>query len=79
LNLSGDWPHEWEQIDQGTKYCLRCPAVSTTANDGCRPAETKRPVEPKNSSSDTVRREIDRIARQLDGLTRRLKQVKESL
>jgi hypothetical protein len=37
------------------------------------------PAQPKLAPSDTVRREIDRIARQLDGLTNRLKRVKDSL
>lgn len=39
----------------------------------------ERPAQRKEGESSTVRREIDRIARQLDGLTKSLKRVKDSL
>jgi hypothetical protein len=39
----------------------------------------KQPEPPKPPPSDTVRREIDAITRQIDGLNKRLKRVKDSL
>ncbi len=34
--------------------------------------------QPKTASSDTVRRELDRVARQLEGLSKSLKRLKET-
>lgn len=40
--------------------------------------DPKTPPQPKPQERDTVRREIDRIARQLDGLSKSLKRLKEA-
>lgn len=40
--------------------------------------DPKSPPQPKPQERDTVRREIDRIARQLEGLSKSLKRLKEA-
>lgn len=40
--------------------------------------EGKPPAQPKTPERDTLRREIDRIARQLEGLIKSLKKIKET-
>jgi hypothetical protein len=43
-----------------------------------REIQQPQPPKPKPEAGDTVRREIDRIARQLEGLSKSLKRLKEA-
>lgn len=49
--------------------------MATTPRD----PEKEALAQPKPRERDTLRREIDRIARQLEGLTKSLKRVKETV
>lgn len=75
--------HEWEQIDQGVAYCIRCPATTDpNCSETCvSPSEqpVKEAEKPKPPKNDTVRREIDRLARQMGRMVVELQKLKESV
>lgn len=62
--------HEYEQVDQGERYCLHCSQPNTMFCSGMQITIAK------PSNNDTVRRELDAIARQLLGIAERLKRLR---
>ena len=68
--------HEWEQIDAGIAECLNCHQSSASIGD--------EPCFPQISIANSlervkVRREIDRLARQVEGISQRLYALREQL
>lgn len=66
--------HTFEQLDQGVATCLNCNQLSTSASPIC--AGRQIPVAiPDNR--DTLRREIDRLARQMGRMMTELQALRQ--
>lgn len=62
--------HQYEQIDEGVRYCLRCDHPDTMF---CAPTQIS---VAKPDNHDSLQRELDAIARQLLGIAERLKRLR---
>lgn len=72
--------HQWERLDEGYATCINCGQSTAWGYGDCvSEQEQKTPPQPKASERDTLRREIDRAARQLEGLSKSLKRLHERL
>jgi hypothetical protein len=65
--------HIWERLDQSTATCVRCGSSSAYAAPLCSAPQIPVATVP---DSVTVRRELDAIARQLAGISERLKRLR---
>lgn len=73
--FEGAATHEWQRIDQGERYCLRCPATSINPLPSCA---AQIPIA-MTDNRDTLWREADRLARQMKGLSERLFAFRDAL
>ena len=70
--------HEWEQIDQGERYCLNCGTISANSSDPNCMKDTPKPKASENARlpHGSKDQEIENLKRLLASVSQRLDALK---